>query len=88
MRTVQQEFEAALTYLNSIPLSTPAIHDDLGAAGVAWLQMLDAARECQRKSLARRAAHRTALAEGSETLLALFDRLSVHYEHSMQMLMG
>lgn len=88
MRTVQQEFETALTYLNGIPLSTPAIHDDLGAAGLAWLQMLDAARECQRKTLARRAVYRAALAEGSETLLALFDRLSVHYEHSMQMLVG
>lgn len=88
MRNVQQEFEAALTYLNSIPLSTPAIHGDLGGAGVAWLQMVDAARECQRKPIARRATHRASLAGGSETLLTLFDRLSVHYEHSMQMLMG
>lgn len=85
---VQHEFEAALTYLNSIPLSTPDIYADLGAAGVAWLRMVDAARECQRKPFARRASHRTSLAECSETLLDLFERLSVHYEHSMQMLVG
>ena len=29
-----------------------------------------------------------ALAAGSETLLGLFEQLSTHYEHSMQMLMG
>ena len=34
MRDVQQEFEAALTYLNGIPLSTPDIDAALGAAGV------------------------------------------------------
>lgn len=88
MRSVQEEFEAALTYLNGIPLSTPDIHADLSAAGVAWLQMVDAAREGQRKPLARRGTHRDALAQGSETLLTLFERLSVHYEHSMHMLMG
>jgi AmiR/NasT family two-component response regulator len=88
MRAVQQEFEEALTYLNGIPLSTPDIHADLGAAGVAWLQMVNASREAQRKPAARRTAHQEALADGSETLLVLFERLSVHYEHSMQMLMG
>jgi len=88
MRSVQEEFEAALTYLNGIPLSTPDIHADLSAAGVAWLQMVDAAREGQRKPLARRGTHRDALAQGSEALLTLFERLSVHYEHSMHMLMG
>jgi AmiR/NasT family two-component response regulator len=88
MRDVQQEFEAALTYLNGIPLSTPDIHADLSAAGVAWLQMVDAAREGQRKPLAQRGIQRDALARGSDALLELFDRLSVHYEHSMHMLMG
>ena len=40
MQTAQQAFEAALTYLKGIPLSTPAIAKALEAAGVAWLQML------------------------------------------------
>ena len=88
MRTVQQEFEAALTYLNGIPLSTPAIHDALGAAGVAWLQMVAAAKEAQRLPAAQRGARLEELATGSETLLTLFEQLSVHYERSMQMLMG
>ena len=88
MRTVQQEFEAALTYLNGIPLSTPAIHDALGAAGIAWLQMLAAAKEAQRLPAAQRSARLEELATGSETLLSLFEQLSVHYERSMQMLMG
>ena len=88
MRNVQQEFEAALTYLNGIPLSTPDIHAALGAAGVAWLQMVDAAKEAQRQPAARRSVQLEALADGSETLLGLFEQLSVHYEHSMQMLVG
>lgn len=88
MRAAQQEFEDALTYLNGIPLSTPDIHADLGAAGLAWMQMVDAAREAQRKPVARRSAHQEALANCSEVLLVLFERLTVHYEHSMQMLMG
>ncbi len=40
MQTAQQAFEAALTYLNGIPLSTPAIAKPLEAAGLAWQQML------------------------------------------------
>jgi hypothetical protein len=88
MRTVQQEFEAALTYLNGLPLSTPDIQAALAAAGVAWLQMVAAAKEAQRLPAAQRSARLEALATGSETLLGLFEQLSVHYERSMQMLMG
>jgi len=88
MRTVQQEFEAALTYLNGLPLSTPDIQAALAAAGVAWLQMVAAAKEAQRLPAAQRSARLEELATGSETLLGLFEQLSVHYERSMQMLMG
>jgi hypothetical protein len=88
MSAAQQAFEAALTYLNGIPLSTPAINDALGAAGVAWLQMVAAAKEAQRLPAAQRGASLQALASGSETLLGLFEQLSEHYERSMQMLGG
>jgi two-component system, response regulator PdtaR len=88
MNDAQQAFEAALTYLNGIPLSTPAIHGALGAAGVAWLQMVAAAKDAQRVPAAQRSVPLQALASGSETLLGLFEQLSEHYERSMQMLVG
>lgn len=88
MGAAQREFEQALTYLNGIPLSTPDIHGALGAAGVAWLEMVAAAQEAQRLSGAPRSARLQALASGSETLLDLFEQLSTHYEHSMHMLLG
>ena len=88
MEAARREFEEALTYLNGIPLSTPDIHGALGAAGVAWLQMVAAAQEAPRLAGAARSARLQALAAGSETLLGLFEQLSTHYEHSMQMLMG
>ena len=88
MNAAQQEFEAALTYLNGIPLSTSAISEALGSAGVAWLQMVAAAKDAQRLPADQRSAPLQALADGSETLLGLFEQLSEHYEHSMQMLVG
>jgi hypothetical protein len=57
----------------------------LGAAGVAWLQVVAAAKEAQRLDAIE--ALET-LANGSETLLRLFDQLSAHYERSMQLLVG
>lgn len=88
MRAAQREFEEALTYLNGIPLSTPDIHGALGAAGVAWLQMVAAALDAQRLAGSPRSARLQELAAGSETLLGLFEQLSTHYERSMQMLLG
>ncbi|PQA76408.1 type IV pili methyl-accepting chemotaxis transducer N-terminal domain-containing protein [Rhodoferax sp. TS-BS-61-7] len=88
MRAAQREFEDALTYLNGIPLSTPDIHGALGAAGVAWLQMVAAAQDAQRLAGSPRSARLQELATGSETLLGLFEQLSTHYERSMQMLLG
>ncbi len=89
MLLAQQEFESALTYLNGIPLSTPAIAQALEAAGIAWLQMLAAVAQAQRAHGGTPAAARlTELADGSERLLDLFEQLSAHYESSMQMLVG
>jgi len=72
-------FEAALTYLNGIPLSTPDIHAALQAAGLAWLRLVAASNGV--------VALETVAAE-SEQLLQLFEQLSEHYERSMQMLLG
>ena len=88
MQIARQEFEAALTYLNGIPLSTPAIAQALEAAGIAWLQMLAAVAQAQRADAGPQAARLGDLADGSERLLDLFEQLSGHYESSMQMLVG
>ena len=88
MRAAQQEFETALTYLNGIPLSTPDIAQALQTAGIAWMQMVAAVAPAQRPDAALHAAQLAELAQGSETLLDLFEQLSGHYESSMQMLVG
>lgn len=88
MGAAQQAFESALTYLNSIPLRTPEIDAALATAGVAWLQMVDAARHVGLAAADQRQASLLALAQASEAVLALFEQLSVDYERSMQTLMG
>jgi AmiR/NasT family two-component response regulator len=75
-------FEQGLAYLRDAPLSSVAIRESLGAADVAWQEMLRGARN------PASVEGRLALARASEELLALFDRLTDTYEHSMQMLMG
>lgn len=88
MRAVQQEFERVLTYLNGIPLSTPDIHGVLQAAGVAWLQMVNAAQPGPIATAAQRDECLQTLARESEHLLDLFDQLTRHYEHSLSMLLS
>ncbi len=78
-------FEAALTYINGLPLSTPDIHSALEAAGIGWLTLLAATKVAPG---AGEAAQVNGLAEASESLLAVLEQLSAHYEHSMQMLTG
>ncbi len=79
MAASRAAFEEALTYLNGLPLSTPEIHTALESAGIGWLQLLAVAKEAQ-------SLH--SLAQASESLLAVLEQLSAHYEHSMQMLTG
>jgi hypothetical protein len=78
----QRDFDEALGYLNSAPLTTREIRESLDEAGRVWATMS--------KALARPAASDGAktLADTSETLLALFERLTQRYEHSMQVLVG
>ena len=78
-------FEAALTYLNGLPLSTPDIHTALQSAGIGWLTLLAATNAAPG---AGEAAQLNGLAQASENLLAVLEQLSAHYEHSMQMLTG
>ncbi|MES2976658.1 MAG: ANTAR domain-containing protein [Pseudomonadota bacterium] len=75
-------FEDGMATLARAPLSTSEIRDTLAAAQVAWRQLLDAVPR------AGEAAGRKQLALASEELLALFDRLTDAYQHSMQVLMG
>jgi hypothetical protein len=80
-------FETALRYLNEIPLTSREIRGALDAAAVSWAQMLagtvpaSGARRQDPERLPR-------LATASEELLDVFEKLSVHYGRSMQMLVG
>lgn len=85
----QTEFEDGLTYLNGVPLSTAAIHDTLRQAGVTWLTLVVAAKALQKPLDAQQRAQALGqLAQGSEDLLGLFDKLAAEYEHSLDMLVG
>ena len=88
MAESREAFEQTLRYLNGLPLTTQDIRVVLDAAGVGWLQMLAGAEDARRSSGAERLATLDRLAVASETLLDLFEQLSAHYEHSMQMLVG
>ncbi|MES2954677.1 MAG: type IV pili methyl-accepting chemotaxis transducer N-terminal domain-containing protein [Pseudomonadota bacterium] len=77
-------FEEALGYLNTIPLSSKEIRALLEAAAVSWAQMLAGSAPAGRA----RAPDLERVATASEELLDIFDKLSVHYGRSMQMLVG
>lgn len=81
-------FEQAMTYLNSIPLSTPEIQQVLQAAGIGWLEMLALLKGQRDLAAPDRLQRLQSLATASENLLALFEQLSAHYERSMQVLVG
>lgn len=78
----QAEFERTLAYLGGLPLSTAEIREGLDAAATHWQDMLLGVRE------AGQPVGRERVAVASESLLAVFEKLSGHYEHSMQMLVG
>lgn len=77
-----EEFQRALSALQALPIRSPEIRDGLDEAERAWQQMREALRE------ANGAAGRRGIAHASEILLALFDRLTAHYEHSLQVILG
>ncbi len=92
MAESKDAFEQALTYLNGIPLSTPDIHSALESAGLGWLTLLNVAKGVVngvgRVAGGERQTALQNLATASEDLLEVFERLSTHYERSMQTLVG
>jgi hypothetical protein len=68
--------------LDRAPLSSAEIREALASARAEWLRLLQALRDARSKS------GRQALARGSETMLALFERLTEMYERSLQVIMG
>lgn len=75
-------FEQALAALQALPIRSPEIRDGLDQAERVWQQMRDALREAQGS------AGRRGIAHASENLLEVFDRLTAHYEHSLQVILG
>ncbi len=88
MAQAKAAFEQSLTYLNGIPLTTADIRQELEAAGIGWLQLLAIAKDARHAVGAQRLVQLQRLALSSEDLLGVFERLSGHYEHSMQTLAG
>jgi len=79
------EFESALSTLEQAPLATDAIRAALAQARGQWQRLLDGLRRIDGPDAM---AGRAALARESEALLASFETLTSHYEHSMQVLLG
>jgi two-component system, response regulator PdtaR len=78
----RQAFEAALAMLQSLPLRNAEIASSLHEAAAAWRELVDALPR------APSLAGRCAIGEASETVLAVFERLTTEYERSMQVLIG
>jgi len=75
-------FEQAVAELKHAPLSSADISADLASVDAEWQRMLQGVQG------AGAPAGRLLLAQASESLLDLFERLTERYEHSMQVLMG
>ena len=78
----RKAFEAALAALQALPLRSADIVAALHEADAGWREMLEALPRV------RTLAGQCALGEASETVLAVFERLTHRYEGSMQVLMG
>ena len=77
-----REFGQALDLLDRAPLSSAEIRATLATARTEWQRLLQALRDTRSKS------GRQALVRGSDSLLALFERLTELYERSLQVIMG
>ncbi len=76
------DFETALRELEQAPLSTPQIRADLAASRDEWLRLLRGLHTLDQ------ASGRQALVQAADQLLALFERLTAAYEHSLQVIMS
>lgn len=88
MDEARQAFEQGLAYLQTAPLSTPAIRETLDAATGAWQQMLAGAALAERATGRERQNRLSGFATASESALDAFERLTEQVEHSMQLLIG
>jgi AmiR/NasT family two-component response regulator len=91
MLSAKNEFETTLTYLNGLPLSSSAIQEILRDAGIAWLVLVSASNSLlsdEKLGMIQRQKNLEELAECSESLLQLFEKLAEHYSHSLDMLVG
>lgn len=79
--TVKQ-FETALNELDQAPLSSDAIRAGLAAAREEWSRMMHGVSELDRRD------GRLACAAASDALVLIFDRVTDHYQRSLQALMG
>lgn len=77
-----KEFGQALDLLERAPLGSAEIREALATARTEWLRLLQALHEARSKS------GRQALARCSDSLLAVFERLTEMYERSLQVIMG
>jgi AmiR/NasT family two-component response regulator len=80
-KLARQSFTEAMVYLNAIPLATRETTEYLQSAEAAWVGLQEAL------ATAATPAGQDAIADLSEELLGLFDRLTERYELGMQMLM-
>jgi hypothetical protein len=75
-------FEATLNELERAPLSSELIRSSLAAARDEWLRMMRSVAACDQM------AERVACAAASDALVQIFDRLTEHYQRSLEALMG
>jgi AmiR/NasT family two-component response regulator len=90
MQEARAAFENALQYLGEIPLTSADIRQLLGTAATSWSAMLAGAAKAVNATQGGVALtqHLETLASASEEALTVFENLSVHYEQSLQMLVG
>jgi AmiR/NasT family two-component response regulator len=79
---IEPQFEQALAYLQSIPLTDSSIRAALAAATQQWARLQDSVPRVDTPQ------GRADLAAASEALLETFEGLTERYERSMQTLMG
>lgn len=82
MDATAKAFDEGMAELAKAPLSTPEIREIFASAQAAWKVLLEAAPAAGSRP------GRVKVAAASEELLALFDRLTAAYQHSIQVLMG
>lgn len=90
MQEARAAFEKALQYLGEIPLTSAGIRQLLGAAAISWAAMLAGAAKAINATQGgvEVTLHLETLASASEETLSVFEKLSMHYEQSPQMLVG